>query len=182
MYTPKWSLTPSSSRLAVASSPDSLLVLQGHQWPPVAHYCNGQQSFDAVENHVIYGSRSTINFSVNNSMRHAHRHTKGNEVDWCPYTVLCQVHPSRFIMISNSQYIAEDKTHRFQTVGNTRFWSKFEANSNKCDQWKTENIVQKWFYWYAGVSFPISSWATAKTALCFGASISAAYKKKDNKK
>ncbi len=31
MYTPKWSLTPSSSRLAVASSPESLLVLQGHQ-------------------------------------------------------------------------------------------------------------------------------------------------------
>ncbi len=31
MYTPKWSLTPSSSRLAVASSTYSLLVLRGHQ-------------------------------------------------------------------------------------------------------------------------------------------------------
>jgi hypothetical protein len=30
MYIPKWSLTPSSRRLAVASSPDSLLV-HGHQ-------------------------------------------------------------------------------------------------------------------------------------------------------
>ncbi len=31
MYIPKWSLTPSRRRLAVASSPDSLLVLWGHQ-------------------------------------------------------------------------------------------------------------------------------------------------------
>jgi hypothetical protein len=74
-----------------------------------------------LENHVIYGSRFTINLSVNNSMRHASRHAKGDEVDWSPYTVLCQVHPSRFIMISNIQCITKEKTHRFQTVGNKQF-------------------------------------------------------------
>jgi hypothetical protein len=79
---------------------------------PTVSFCNhGQYFIDAVENHVMYSSQFAIDTSVNNPLHHARCHAKGDEVDWPPYKIRYQVYPSRFIMISISQCITEDKTH-----------------------------------------------------------------------
>ena len=80
---------------------------------------------------MIYSSHFAINLSVNNPLRHACRHAKGDEVDWSPYKIRHQLFPSRLIMISNSQCITEEKMHIIQTFGNTRF---------ECSEAKSEKI------------------------------------------
>ncbi len=91
---------------------------------PTVSFCNhGQYFIDAVENHVMYSSQFAIDTSVNlnNPLHHARRHAKGDEVDWPPYKIRYRMYPSRFIMISISQCITEDKTRVIETFGNTRF-------------------------------------------------------------
>ena len=80
---------------------------------------------------MIYSSQFAIDVSVNNALRNACRHAKGNEVDWSPYKIRYRLYPSRLIMISNSQCITEGKMHIFQTFGNTRF---------ECSEAKSEKI------------------------------------------